>query len=111
MVMLKDLAKRIETTKLEDSEAEQLKGPNVRTPSLIVGQLYLVKCWKPVEQGSDNIWKVVRFSGSGHQEDLDNRIMFDENPRIKDMKSKDYYFFEHIKEDKETELLAHQADE
>lgn len=112
MVTLKELATKVETVKISDSKADSLRGPNVRTPSLIINQIYLSKSWKPTIEGSDNIWRVVKFIGSGRQEEGSEQIeLFESNPRIKDMKEGDYYFFQCVKDSDFVVFNAFQADD
>jgi hypothetical protein len=109
MAAIRDLAKQIETLKIADSKALELKGRNVRGPSLIAGQLYLGKSWKVTVEGSDNVWMALRFVGSGRKDN--ERTLYEENPRLIDMKEGDYYFFEHFQEGKIGELNAYQSDD
>jgi hypothetical protein len=107
---LKDLTKQIETAKLEDSKVAELQGGNVRTPSLIKGELYMARTWKVIREDSDNPWMALRFLGSGH-EGRTERVMHDVNPRIKDMASGDFYFFDHYTDGKIGELNASMLDD
>ncbi len=111
MASLKDLAKAIETTKLSDSKAVELKGKNVRGPSLIPNQFYLGKTWKTTMQDSDNVFLALRFVGSGHLTDDDHKEMYKENPRLIDMKDGDRYWFERHQDGRNTEFAAFQSDE
>jgi hypothetical protein len=110
MPSLRDLTKQIETPKLEDSKVAELQGGNVRTPSLIKGQLYMARTWKVIREDSDNPWMALRFLGSGH-EGRTERAMHDVNPRIKDMVSGDFYFFDHYTDGKIGELNASMLDD
>jgi hypothetical protein len=110
MASLREITKQIETLKLEDSKITELQGNNVRTPSLIKGQLYIAKTWKIIREESDNPWFVVRFVGSG-VESRGERKLHDVNPRIKDMSSNDYYFFDHFTDGKNVEFNASMVEE
>jgi hypothetical protein len=110
MASLRDLAKQIETHKLADSKALELKGKNVRGPSLKPGQIYLAKTWKTTVEDSDNVFLALRFVGSGSNANKDKQ-MYEENPRLIDMKEGDFYRFERFFEGRINELNAFQSDD
>ena len=93
MVALRDLAKQIETQSEAESKALDLKGKNVRGPSLIAEQFYLGKTWKATVEGSDNRYIALRFKGAAHKDQKGERTMLAENPRLIDLGEGDVYIF------------------
>jgi hypothetical protein len=106
MVALRELAKQIETPQEADSKAGELKGKNVRGPSLIAEQMYLGKSWKPTTEGSDNRFLALRFKGCAHKDKDGQRTPLAENPRLIDLKPGDVYLFERHTEGRITEFEA-----
>ena len=91
-----ELARLIGTNYLRDSKVDDYLGKNVRCPSLIPGTLYIMKEWSVKHHcNSDNPFQVVKFIGSGREVNGE-RVLFAENPAIKEMNDGDYYYFEAI---------------
>jgi hypothetical protein len=111
MVALRELAKQIETQQEDDSKAAELKGKNVRGPSLIPDQFYLGKSWKATTEGSDNRYLALRFKGCAHKDKDGQRTPLAENPRLIDLKPGDVYLFERYTEGRNTEFEAFGADD
>jgi hypothetical protein len=88
-----ELTTLIATMQVAKSKVNDWLGRNVRCPSLIPGTLYIMKEWSIKHHANyDNPFSVVEFVGSG-REDTGERVMFAENPAIKDMKDGDYFYF------------------
>jgi hypothetical protein len=91
-----ELSTLIGTRQVADSKVNEWLGRNVRCPSLIPGTLYIMKEWSVKHHANyDNPFQVVEFVGSG-REDTGERVLFAENPAIKEMKDGDYFYFKAI---------------
>jgi hypothetical protein len=96
MTNFSEIAAQIETKLVADSKVMDWMGRNVRCPSLIPGAVYIMKLWSVKHMtGSDNPYELVEFVGSG-REDTGTRVLFAENPAIKEMNPGDYFYFKSI---------------
>ncbi len=88
-----ELASLIGTWDVKNSKVNDWMGRNVRCPSLVPGTLYIMKEWTIKHHVNyNNPFQVVEFIGSG-RDDTGERVLFAENPAIKDMKDGDYFYF------------------
>jgi hypothetical protein len=96
MTSFSEIAAQIETKNVADSKVNDWMGRNVRCPSLIPGAVYIMKLWSVKHMtDSDNPYELVEFVGSG-REDSGERVLFAENPAIKEMNPGDYFYFKSI---------------
>jgi hypothetical protein len=110
MTALRDLARQIETPSYADSKVDEIKGKNVRGPSLVPGEMYIAKAWKPTVEGSDNVYFAVKFLEAVALVE-DSRQRYEDNPRLIDMKAEDRYVFERCIDGRNTEMLAFRHDD
>lgn len=91
-----ELANDIQTPYFNHSRITEFLGKNVRSPSLVKGGLYIQKLWSIKHlNNTDNAHSVVEFLGVGY--DINGVIKYyDENPKVKEMKRDDKYYFRGI---------------
>jgi hypothetical protein len=91
-----ELAKQIETKNFVDSKVHQYIGSNVKSPSLIKGNSYIIKFWSAKSTpDSDNPYWIGQFCGAGTT--IDNII---EPPlRAKEMTVDQRFFFRRVNGD------------